>query len=179
MASVADTRPSWDEYFVSIAFKVAERSSCLRRHVGAIIVRDRRILATGYNGTPSGIEHCAERGGCLRQQLGIPSGERHEMCRACHAEQNAILQAARYGINIDGCTFYTTTQPCVQCTKMILNSGAKEVVFVGSYPDELSLELLKESGIIVRGVKEYKEGQPLEFVRLFADEDEGETGTEA
>jgi dCMP deaminase len=168
---MSDTRPSWDDYFISIAFQVAERSTCIRRHVGAIIVKDRRILGTGYNGVPTGLAHCDEIGGCIRQKMGIPSGERHEFCRACHAEQNAIIQAARYGTPIDGCTFYTTTQPCVQCTKMILNTGAKEVVFVGNYPDELSRQLLKESGIIVRAAKEYKPGEPIKFEQLFVEED--------
>jgi dCMP deaminase len=124
------------------------RSTCLRRKVGAVIVKDRRILTTGYNGAPSGCKHCAEIG-CLREQLNIPSGQRHELCRASHAEQNAIVQAAMHGVSIDGGTIYVTDQPCVICSKLIINAGLKRVVFKGSYPDELSMELLKEAGIIV------------------------------
>lgn len=145
----ANSRPSWDEYFMSIAYQVGERSTCLRRHVGAIIVKDKRLLATGYNGVPAGVEHCTTRG-CLRDQLGIPSGERHELCRGTHAEQNALLQAARYGTPIDGATVYCTTQPCIQCAKMLINAGIKEIVFEGGYPDELARELLGEAGMQVR-----------------------------
>lgn len=140
------TRPTWEEYFMSIAEQVAERSTCIRRHVGAVVVKDKRLLTTGYNGVPSGIEHCTTRG-CLRDQLGIPSGERHELCRGTHAEQNALLQSARYGTPIDGSTLYCTTQPCAQCAKMIINAGIVEIVFKGGYPDTLALELLEEAGI--------------------------------
>ena len=117
-----DTRPSWDEYFMKLAEEVATRTTCLRRAVGAVVVKDRRILATGYNGVPTGLRHCAETG-CLRQQLGVPSGQRHEICRGLHAEQNALLQAARYGINIEGSSIYINTQPCVVCAKMLINAG--------------------------------------------------------
>lgn len=141
-------RPSWDEYFMDIVEIIKGRSTCLRRKVGAVIVKDRRILTTGYNGAPSGCKHCEEVG-CLREQLGIPSGQRHELCRASHAEQNAIVQAAMHGVSIDGGTIYVTDQPCVICSKLIINAGLKRVVFKGSYPDELSTELLKEAGIIV------------------------------
>ncbi|MCT4688698.1 MULTISPECIES: deoxycytidylate deaminase [Vallitalea] len=141
-------RPSWDEYFMDIVEIIKGRSTCLRRKVGAVIVKDRRILTTGYNGAPSGCKHCAEIG-CLREQLNIPSGQRHELCRASHAEQNAIVQAAMHGVSIDGGTIYVTDQPCVICSKLIINAGLKRVVFKGSYPDELSMELLKEAGIIV------------------------------
>ncbi|GMQ63027.1 deoxycytidylate deaminase [Vallitalea maricola] len=141
-------RPSWDEYFMDIVEIIKGRSTCLRRKVGAVIVKDRRILTTGYNGAPSGCKHCAEVG-CLREQLNIPSGQRHELCRASHAEQNAIVQAAMHGVSIDGGTIYVTDQPCVICSKLIINAGLKRVVFKGSYPDELSMELLKEAGIIV------------------------------
>ena len=118
----ADNRPSWDEYFMKMANDVATRTTCLRRGVGAVIVKDRRILATGYNGVPTGLTHCSETG-CLREQLGVPSGQRHEICRGLHAEQNAIIQAARYGINIAGATIYVNTQPCVVCAKMLINAG--------------------------------------------------------
>ncbi|GKX30613.1 dCMP deaminase [Vallitalea longa] len=141
-------RPSWDEYFMDIVEIIKGRSTCLRRKVGAVIVKDRRILTTGYNGAPSGCKHCEEVG-CLREELGIPSGQRHELCRASHAEQNAIVQAAMHGVSIDGGTIYVTDQPCVICSKLIINAGLKRVVFKGSYPDELSMELLKEAGIIV------------------------------
>lgn len=146
------TRPSWDEYFMKLANEVATRTTCLRRAVGCVIVKDNRILATGYNGVPSGLRHCAETG-CLREKLGVPSGQRHEICRGLHAEQNAIIQAAKYGINIDGSTIYVNTQPCIVCAKMIINSGIKEIVYQNPYDDELSRELLAESNIIMR---EYK-----------------------
>lgn len=148
-----DERPSWDEYFMSIADQVATRSTCLRRQIGAVLVRDKRILATGYNGVPSGLRHCAEVG-CIRERLGIPSGTRHEMCRGLHAEQNTVIQAARHGINIDGATIYCTAHPCVQCTKILLNAGIKSIVYRDSYPDELSGILLDESGIEVRHISE-------------------------
>lgn len=149
--SAYDHRPSWDEYFLNLAFEVSKRSTCLRRAVGAIIVKDRRILATGYNGVPTGLRHCAETG-CLRAQLGIPSGQRHEICRGLHAEQNAIIQAARYGIDIDGSSIYITTQPCVVCAKMLINAGIKEIVYTNPYPDPLSAELLGETDILIRPV---------------------------
>lgn len=143
-----DGRPSWDEYFMQIADVAATRSTCLRRHVGAVLVYDRRILATGYNGVPAGIEHCATRG-CLRAELGIPSGQQHELCRGLHAEQNALIQAARHGgVAADGATIYCTAHPCVQCTKMLINAGAKRIVFRDDYPDELSASLLEEAGVI-------------------------------
>lgn len=144
-----DTRPSWDEYFMKLAEEVATRTTCMRRAVGAVIVKDRRILATGYNGVPTGLRHCAETG-CLREQLGVPSGQRHEICRGLHAEQNALLQAARYGINIEGSVIYINTQPCVVCAKMLINAGIKEIIYKNPYPDELAMELLEESGIRLR-----------------------------
>ena len=143
------TRPSWDEYFMDIVRDVATRSTCRRRKEGAILVKDKRIIATGYNGGPTGLAHCLEIG-CLREQLGIPSGQQHELCRGVHAEQNAIIQAARYGVHTDGSVLYCTTQPCVQCTKMLLNAGVTEIVFSEGYPDGLALQLLEESGITVR-----------------------------
>lgn len=146
---MSDTRPSWDEYFMDITRRVASRSTCLRRAVGAIIVHDKRIIATGYNGGPSGLSHCLDIG-CLREQLGIPSGQQHELCRGIHAEQNAIIQAARYGLPIDGSVLYCTTQPCTQCTKMIINAGITEIVYGEGYPDDLARQLLEESGMVVR-----------------------------
>ena len=142
-------RPGWDAYFMKLANEVATRTTCLRRAVGAVVVKDNRILATGYNGVPSGLAHCAEVG-CLRQELGIPSGQRNEICRGLHAEQNAIIQAAKYGPVIEGAMIYVNTQPCVVCAKMIINAGIEEIVYQNPYPDELSQEMLKESGIKVR-----------------------------
>ena len=146
---MADTRPSWDEYFMDITRRVATRSTCLRRAVGAILVHDKRIIASGYNGGPSGLAHCLDIG-CLREKLGIPSGQQHELCRGIHAEQNAIIQAARYGVSIEGAVLYCTTQPCTQCTKMLINAGVTEIVYAEGYPDDLARELLDESGIVVR-----------------------------
>ena len=143
------TRPTWDEYFMQIVEDVATRSTCCRRKVGAILVKDKHIIATGYNGGPAGLAHCLDIG-CLREKLGIPSGQQHELCRGVHAEQNAIIQAARYGGQTVGSVLYCTTQPCVQCTKMLLNAGVTEVVFKEGYPDGLALDLLNESGIVVR-----------------------------
>lgn len=125
---------------------VATRSTCLRRKVGAIIVKDNRILATGYNGAPAGLAHCLDIG-CLREKLGVPSGERHELCRALHAEQNAIIQAAVHGTAIRDSIIYSTTQPCVLCCKMIVNAGIKKVIFAGDYPDELSRQIFQEAGV--------------------------------
>ena len=142
-------RPSWDEYFMDIANHVATRSTCIRRHIGSVVVRDKRILATGYNNVPSGVEHCTTRG-CLRDELGIASGERHELCRGIHAEQNAIAQAARNGVSIEGATVYCTHQPCVLCAKLMINAGIREIVFAGQYPDDLSLELLTEADVELR-----------------------------
>ena len=139
-------RPSWDEYFILIVAQVATRSTCLRRQVGAVIVKDKRILATGYNGAPSGIRHCAEVG-CLREASGIASGERHELCRGLHAEQNSIIQAALHGVSIQGATIYSTHQPCVLCAKMIVNSGIVRVCFLTPYPDELARSILTEAGV--------------------------------
>ncbi|MFZ5753234.1 MAG: deoxycytidylate deaminase [Bacillota bacterium] len=142
-------RPSWDDYFMEITQVVASRSTCLRRRVGAVIVKDKHILASGYNGAPSGLVHCSEIG-CLREKLGIPSGERHELCRGLHAEQNAIIQSAVHGVSVAGGTLYSTTQPCVLCSKMLINAQIKRIVFQGPYPDELSLALLKEAGVELR-----------------------------
>ena len=140
-------RKSWDEYFMEIAEIVKTRSTCLRRQVGAVIVKDNRIITTGYNGAPSGLKHCTEIGGCERARLNIPSGQRHELCRALHAEQNAIIQAAKVGVSTEGATIYITCQPCVICAKMLVNAGIKRIVFGGEYPDELSKAILEEAEI--------------------------------
>ena len=140
-------RVSWDEYFMEIAEIVKTRSTCMRRQIGAVIVKDNRIITTGYNGAPSGCRHCTEIGSCYRQEHNIPSGERHELCRALHAEQNAIIQAARIGNTTDGATIYVTNQPRVICAKMCINAGIKRIVYKDSYPDALSLQMLGEAGI--------------------------------
>ena len=142
-------RPSWDEYFMGMAELTAERSTCLRRKVGAVIVVDKRIVATGYNGAPKGLPHCEELGGCLREKLGVPSGQRHELCRALHAEQNAIIQAAVMGNSINGASIFVTHQPCSICAKMIINAGIKRIVVRNGYPDKLAQEMLDEAGIVV------------------------------
>ncbi|MDR0853230.1 MAG: cytidine/deoxycytidylate deaminase family protein [Clostridiales Family XIII bacterium] len=142
-------RPSWDEYFMGIAKLTAERSTCLKRQVGAVIVQDKHIIASGYNGAPRGLLHCAEKGGCLRVELGIPSGQRHELCRALHAEQNAIIQAASFGHSIEGATIYITHQPCVICAKMIINAGIKKIIVAEGYPDEYAVEILGEAGLSI------------------------------
>ena len=147
-----NTRPTWDEYFLSIADLVSKRSTCLRRRVGAVLVRDRRILATGYNGAPSKIEHCS-KAGCIREKLKIPSGERHELCRGLHGEQNAFLQAALHGTSLKDASLYSTTQPCIICAKMIINAGIKEIVIKGDYPDKMSKDLLREAKVKVRVFK--------------------------
>lgn len=145
-------RPDWDAYFLDIAKLVSKRSTCLRRKVGALIVKNRRILTTGYNGTPTGITHC-EVTGCLREKLKVPSGERHELCRGLHAEQNSIIQAALYGVNIGGGTLYCTNQPCSICAKMLINAGIKEIVMKSGYPDKMAKEFFDEAGIKVRTLK--------------------------
>lgn len=138
---------------------VAKRSTCLRRQVGALIVKERRILCTGYNGAPAGISHC-NAVGCLRDQLHIPSGERHELCRGLHAEQNAIIQAALYGVSIEGGVFYITHQPCVLCAKMICNAGIKDVYFQGNYPDQLAADIFTEAGVkLIRMGEDDKNGE--------------------
>lgn len=151
-----DDRPTWDEYFMQMAELTAQRSTCLRRHVGAIIVRNKHAMATGYNGAPKGLKHCAELGGCLREKLHVPSGERHELCRALHAEQNAIIQAAALGESIDGGTIYITHHPCSICAKMIVNAGIKRIVIREGYPDELAKEILGEAGIEVERLEKQK-----------------------
>lgn len=131
---------------MGITYMVAERSTCTRRKVGAIAVRDKRILATGYNGAPANISHCLDVG-CLREELGVPSGQRHEICRGLHAEQNVIVQAAIHGVSIAGADIYCTTQPCLICAKMLINCGVKTIYFAEGYPDELSENVFAEAGV--------------------------------
>ncbi len=145
-------RPDVDEYFLKVAAVVAERSTCRRHHVGAVAVKDKHILATGYNGAPAGLKDCLELG-CLRDELGIPSGERHEICRAIHAEQNVIIQAALHGVSLEGCTIYATHTPCVLCTKMLVNAKIKRYISFGKYNDEAFIDLFREAGIEL-GTKE-------------------------
>lgn len=144
-------RPSWDEYFMALAEVVSRRATCVRRGVGALLVRDRRILATGYNGAPTGLQHCGQAG-CMREEMNVPSGQRHELCRGLHAEQNAIIQAALHGTSVRDSVLYVTHQPCVVCAKMLVNAQIKEIVFAGEYPDELSRYILEEAGINLRRV---------------------------
>jgi len=142
-------RPSYDEYFMEMAHVVAKRSTCLRRSVGAILVKDKHILSTGYNGAPKGMKHCSEIG-CLREELNVPSGQRHEICRGLHAEQNAIIQAAVFGVSIIDSIIYCTFTPCIVCAKMLINAGVKEIIFSGNYPDDLAKKMLKESKVKLR-----------------------------
>ena len=142
-------RPSWDSYFMKIAEDVSTRSTCLRRQVGAVIVKDKRILTTGYNGAPTGISHCTEQN-CLRIINNVPSGERHELCRGLHAEQNAIIQAAYYGVSVKGAYIYVTHQPCSICTKMLINSGIESFIFRTAYNDSLAQEMVAEANIKCR-----------------------------
>ncbi len=140
------TRPDIDEYFLKIALVAAERSTCHRHHVGAVAVRDKHILATGYNGAPSGLKDCLELG-CLRNELNIPSGERHEICRGIHAEQNVIIQAGLHGVSLEGSTIYATHTPCTLCAKMLVNAKIKRYVSFGRYNDSTFIDLFKEAGI--------------------------------
>lgn len=146
-------RKSKDVYFSEIADLVSTRSTCLRNHVGAVIVKDSQILSTGYNGAPKGLPHCEELGGCMRERLGVKSGERHELCRGLHAEQNAIIQAAFHGVSVDGAKLYCTTRPCSICTKMIINAGITEVIYMEDYQDPLAIELVGQSNLKVRQLK--------------------------
>lgn len=148
---VINQRPDWDTYFLDIVELVSRRSTCRRRAVGAGLVCDRRILATGYNGAPSKLAHCLDIG-CLREQLQVPSGERHELCRGLHAEQNVIIQAALHGVITKGSTLYCTNHPCVICAKMIINAGIARIVIRDGYSDKLAAEMLKEAGITVKQV---------------------------
>ncbi|MDD5702896.1 MAG: cytidine/deoxycytidylate deaminase family protein [Dehalococcoidales bacterium] len=139
-------RPDIDDYFLKIAAVIAERATCQRHHIGAVAVIDKHILTTGYNGAPSGLHHCLELG-CLRNELGIPSGKRQEVCRAVHAEQNVIIQAALHGVSIRGSTIYCTHTPCVLCAKMLVNAQIARFVSFGRYSDDEFLNLFKEAGI--------------------------------
>ncbi|KJE48813.1 MULTISPECIES: cytidine/deoxycytidylate deaminase family protein [Acidiplasma] len=142
-------RPTWDEYFMRMAYLAASRSNCTRRKVGAVIVRDNQVLATGYNGPPTHTVNC-DVVGCIRDEMGIPSGERHELCRGLHAEQNAIIEAAVNGVSIKGAKIYVTTHPCVVCSKMIMNAGLTEIIYAEGYPDDLAKLMLLESNIKIR-----------------------------
>jgi len=144
-----ENRPDWDEYFMRMAYLAASRSTCTRRKVGAVIVKDKRAIATGYNGPPQGLAHC-DITGCIRDDLGINSGERHELCRGLHAEQNALIQAAVYGVSVKDATIYVTNHPCVVCSKMLINAYIKEIVYAEGYPDDLAKLVLLESNIKVR-----------------------------
>ncbi|MFO7951309.1 MAG: cytidine/deoxycytidylate deaminase family protein [Bacillota bacterium] len=141
-------RPDWDHYFMEIANVVSSRSTCERRKVGALLVKGKRILTTGYNGAPVGLSHCKEVG-CLRKQLAVPSGEKHELCRGLHAEQNAIIQAALYGVTINDAILYCTHYPCAVCAKMLINAGVKSLILADNYPDDLAKKILLESGVTV------------------------------
>ncbi|MDM8539935.1 cytidine/deoxycytidylate deaminase family protein [Desulfococcaceae bacterium HSG9] len=156
MPTIKD-RPSWENYFMEIASLVALRSTCLRRKVGAVVVKDKRILSTGYNGAPSGIRHCKETG-CLRERMKIPSGERHELCRGIHAEQNAIIQAAFHGVSIDESLLFCTNHPCSICAKMLINAGIKTVYHQFGYADDLSREMFEEGNVSVINLEN---GEPL------------------
>jgi dCMP deaminase len=142
-------RPSWDEYFMSMAYLVSKRSTCIRRKVGAVLVKDMRIISTGYNGAPKGLPHCYETG-CLRKELAVPEGERAELCRGLHAEANCIIQAAVFGVSVKGATLYTTHFPCSICAKMLINAEISEIVYASDYPDELAKKLLSEAKIKTR-----------------------------
>lgn len=143
---VKATRPSWETYFMEIALLVARRSTCMRRAVGAVIVKDKRVLSTGYNGAPSGVRHCIETG-CLREQLKVPSGERHELCRGIHAEQNAIIQAAFHGVSIRNAELFCTNLPCSICSKMIINAGIRRIIYRSGYADSMSEGMLQEADV--------------------------------
>jgi len=144
--TLSNDRPSWDEYFMSITELVAQRATCLRRRVGAILVRDKHIISTGYNGAPKNVSHCFEVG-CLREQQGVPSGERHELCRGLHAEQNAIIQAASHGVSIEGAVLYCTNSPCSICSKMLINAGIQKIYYREGYADFLGGQMLEEAGV--------------------------------
>jgi dCMP deaminase len=146
-----ESRPSWGTYFMNITNLVAERSTCTRRAVGAVLVKDKRILSTGYNGAPTGLKHCLEIG-CLREELGVVSGQMHELCRGIHAEQNAIIQAAYHGVSVNGAVIYCTNQPCSICARMIINAGIQKIYYQSGYADSLAKELLGEAGIELKQI---------------------------
>ncbi|HEY3247717.1 MAG TPA: dCMP deaminase family protein [bacterium] len=144
-------RPSWDEYFMRMAALAASRSTCVRRHVGALIVKDRMVLSTGYNDTPRGLPNCGD-GGCARCASDAPSGSQLDTCLCIHGEQNAIVQAAYHGVTISGGTIYTTHQPCLTCAKLIVNAGIVRIVFGGDYPDPTARQLLEDAGVLLERV---------------------------
>ncbi len=152
LEKLENDRPSYDEYFMKMAHVVSKRSTCLRRKVGAILVKDKHILSTGYNGAPKGFKHCSEVG-CIREKKDIPPGERHELCRGLHAEQNAIIQSAVFGVSITDSTLYCTSTPCVVCVKMLINAGVKEIIYSGEYPDDLAKKMLRESNLKIKRFK--------------------------
>ncbi len=162
MPTISD-RPSWENYFMDIASLVALRSTCLRRQVGAVVVKNKRILSTGYNGAPSGIRHCVETG-CLRERMKVPSGERHELCRGIHAEQNAIIQAAFHGVSINESLLFCTNHPCSICAKMLINAGIKTVYHKFGYADDLAREMFEEATVsVIKLIKngDSESGEPL------------------
>lgn len=149
----------WDARFMEMAWVISKWASCFQpnRRIGCVIVKNKRIVTTGYNGAPAGIRTCVERGECLRKKIGVESGTRAELCYAVHAEQNAIIQAAKLGVNIDGSTLYCTHQPCILCAKMIVNAGIVRVVYHSGYPDEFALDIFKEAGVLVERYSESEE----------------------
>jgi dCMP deaminase len=149
----AESRPSWETYFMDITTLVAKRSTCLRRAVGAIIVKDKQILSTGYNGAPTNVRHCQEVG-CLREKLNVESGQRHELCRGIHAEQNAIIQAAFHGVSVKDASLFCTNQPCSICAKMIINAGILKIYYKSGYADPLAIEMIEESGVALVHLEE-------------------------
>ena len=153
-----ESRPSWETYFMNITNLVAERSTCLRRAVGAVVVKDKRILSTGYNGAPTGLKHCLEVG-CLRQKLGIESGKMHELCRGIHAEQNAIIQAAYHGVSVRGAVIFCTNQPCSICARMIINAGIERIYYQSGYADPLAIELLEEARVELKQINSDKRSE--------------------
>ena len=153
-----ENRPSWDTYFMNITNLVAQRSTCLRRAVGAVLVKDKRILSTGYNGAPTKLKHCLEVG-CLREQMGIESGTMHELCRGIHAEQNAIIQAAYHGVSVKGAVIYCTNQPCSICARMIINAGIVKIYYRSGYADSLAKELLAEANIELKQIESDNQGE--------------------
>ncbi|MBW1891364.1 MAG: cytidine/deoxycytidylate deaminase family protein [Deltaproteobacteria bacterium] len=154
----ADERPSWETYFMDIAVLVAKRSTCLRRSVGAVVVKDKRVLSTGYNGAPMNIEHCRVTG-CIREKMNIPSGERHELCRGIHAEQNAIIQAAYHGVSIKDAVLFCTNLPCSICAKMIINAGIRTIYYLSGYADTMSEEMLAAAGVDVLKIENSHGGE--------------------
>jgi len=153
-----ENRPSWETYFMNITNLVAQRSTCLRRAVGAVLVKDKRVLSTGYNGAPSNLKHCSEVG-CLREQMGIESGKMHELCRGIHAEQNAIIQAAYHGVSVKGAVIYCTNQPCSICARMIINAGIVKIYYQSGYADDLAKELLAEANIELKQIESDDQGE--------------------